>query len=266
MFPIVNRCALPVLITMLTAGGALAGSLSLSETRVHLDPARPTTLLKVRNAGASKAAVQVSVVEWRQGEDGVDRYEPSSALAVFPKIAEIEASGEQAIRIGYPNALVPGEERTLRLFVEELPVANPGEKAFRFTVKLGVPVFVAGPDARPAPELESAVLRGDSLQLRIRNRGGAHTMVSRITCEGVDAAGAATFTSELRGWYVLAGATRLFRAAISPGACAATRAIRVRAGIEDTRDPSHPSEVKAVFDAGDSGCPVASRSAPRTTP
>ena len=152
------------------------------------------------------------------------------------------------------------------VFVEELPVATPGEKAFRFTVKLGVPVFVAGPDARPAPELESAVLRGDSLQLRIRNRGGAHTMVSRITCEGVDAAGAATFTSELRGWYVLAGATRLFRAAISPGACAATRAIRVRAGIEDTRDPSHPSEVKAVFDAGDSGCPVASRSAPRTTP
>lgn len=266
MFPIANRCSLLVLITMLTAGGAMAGSLSLSELRVHLDAMRRTTLLKVRNAGVSKAVVQLSVVEWRQGEDGVDRYEPSSALAVFPKIAEIEAGGEQAIRIGYPMALVPGEERTLRLFVEELPVASPGEKAFRFALKLGVPVFVTGPDARSEPELESAVLEGDSLQLRIRNRGGAHALVSRITCEGVDAAGAATFKSELKGWYVLAGATRLFRTAIPAGACATTRAIRVRAEIEDTRDPGHESEVKTVFDVDGHGCPAASQAAPQSAP
>ena len=262
MFSIANRCGLLVLVTILVAGGALAGSLSLSELRVHLDPARRTTLLKVRNAGVSKAVVQVSVMEWRQEEDGVDRYEPSSALAVFPKITEIEANGEQAIRIGYREALGAGEERALRLFVEELPVASPGEKSFRFALKLGVPVFVTGPDARPEPVLESAVVGGDSLQLRIHNRGGAHALVSRITCEGVDAAGAATFTSELKGWYVLAGATRRFRAAIPPGACAATRAIRVAAEFENTRDPGRESEVKAVFDAGGPGGPAAPRSTP----
>jgi fimbrial chaperone protein len=263
MIPFARRGALLTIASMLVAGSAAAGSFSLSETRVHLDPQSRTALLRVRNTGESKVVVQISAADWSQRENGADHLEASSALTFFPKIAEIEARGEKTVRVGLPEPMASGRARAMRLFVEELPVSRPGEKDLRFALRLGVPVFVTGSDARPDAAIDGLEIRGDTLLIRVRNAGSAHAFVSRIRFEGTDAAGTSTFSSAVDGWYVLAGATRSFRSSIPPGVFEKTCRVHATVEFGDTRDSRLAYKVDARLDIDGSGCVAALSGTPR---
>ena len=241
-------CALAALLSASPTAEAHAGSFSVAPYRVHLDQDHPSAVVKVRNQGDGTAVVQITAVKWSQDPDGVDRYEPSTDLVLFPKIVEIDEGLEKSVRIGLPVPNRTDQELAMRVYFEQLPVPRPGASELRVGLKVGVPVFFTPRGALPEPRIETVDLPQDTLLVRVRNQGNTYFMASKLAAHGVDSAGATTFVREQDGWYVLAGAARLFRLRLEPEERARSKTIHVSVTIEDPRRPGKKSSQEADFE------------------
>ena len=153
---------------------------------------------------------------------------PSSDVTFFPKLVELAAGASRNIRIGINAGTARDVEQSFRLFVEELPDQSaPAANAVALRTKVGIPVFV-----RPAKPSRAAVIEGVSVEngkvlARIRNTGNLHISVDTISVKGTGGSGAATFTKEGPGWYVLPGATRIFEVPMTATECKSTTSVAV---------------------------------------
>jgi fimbrial chaperone protein len=227
-----GRHLIPVAIValLLAPHAAFASNFTVTPTEVNLSTSATSALITLRNGGKTPLRFEVTLVSWSEDEHGKMTLNPSTDVTVFPKLIELAAGASRNIRIGINAGTARDIEQSFRLFVEELPDQSapaPAANAVALRTKVGIPVFV-----RPAKPSRTAVIDGVSIEngkvlARVRNTGNLHVSVDTISVKGTGGSGAATFTKEGPGWYVLPGATRIFEVPMTPAECKSTTSVAV---------------------------------------
>jgi fimbrial chaperone protein len=195
---------------LLQCPGAWCGSLKVKPLKLYFDSGNTTATLTLTNEGTRKVSVQLSSRAWTQDEDGGDQYAPTDDIVVFPKIVSIDPLQERIVRVGFQGAPGGAGERAYRLYVQELPVENPGELAMKFVVRMGIPVFAQGTGLRRSWALDDVDLVAQGLNVPVNNTGNQHLKVGTLTVTGQTSIAEEAFSSSMQGWYVLPGNKRSF--------------------------------------------------------
>ena len=221
------------LAAWLAATCACAGDFGVSPIRVELDRGTKSALVTVSNEDQRPLAFQVRALAWTQDATGADRYEDTTDLVYFPQQLKIAPGANRVVRIGYKAPPGP-QEKTYRLFIEELADAaarGPNRTGVAITLRFGVPVFLRPQAPRAAGEIDPDVQAGEA-RATVRNTGNVHFRIASVRFSGLDEAGATLFEHAVDGWYLLAGAQRLYRYAVPPELCSRTRLLRMEAAAE----------------------------------
>jgi fimbrial chaperone protein len=227
------RCHLipaAIMALLLAPHAATASNFTVTPTEINLSTSATSALITLRNGGKTPLRFEVTLVNWSEDEHGRMTLTPSTEVTFFPKLIELAGGASRNIRIGINAGFARDVEQSFRLFVEELPDQSapaPSANAVALRTKIGVPVFV-----RPAKPSRAAVIDGVSIEngkvlARVRNTGNLHLNVDTISVKGTGGSGAATFTKEGPGWYVLPGATRIFEVPMTPTECKSTTSVAV---------------------------------------
>src|SRR5262245_3340278 len=155
----------------------LAGSFTLTPTRVDLDGRRATALLQIQNQGDGQVVVQLSAKDWTQDDAATDRLEPTGELVVFPKMLTLAAGEQRGVRVGFPGPAPKDRERAFRLYAEELPIPGAAESDLRMALSLSVPVFVHPAKEILATSIDGVSLAEGSLSVTVKNAGNTHVLV-----------------------------------------------------------------------------------------
>jgi fimbrial chaperone protein len=221
---------------------AMAGSFTVIPIKVYLEKEKKTATIRVRNNAQEKVTVQVRAVEWRQDEEGRDKFTSTKEIIFFPKIFTIEPDEERVVRIGYQGEW-PLREKTYRIFLRELPVEKPGGTALKMALRIGMPLFISPTNKIEKVEIEKVSIEEikppeekkvepaspkTMLVVRVKNSGNVHLSLKKIKATGLDESGGEVFSKEVTGWYVLAGRSRPFAIEISPEEFQNSRVIKVR--------------------------------------
>lgn len=212
---------------MLLPAGAWAG-FRATPIKINFDNRTKTAVLSVQNDGETRTTIQIEAMEWSQDEKGNDQYKPSKELIFFPKIMSVDKGEEKIVRVGYEGKF-GGTEKTYRLFLQELPVRKEGDPAVTMALRMGLPVFVKpSADETGAASIESLRLNKGSVEVKVRNGGNSHIIVSKILAEGSGAGAAATFRKEIGGWYTLAGGSKTYSIKLDEQECIKSGEIKVQ--------------------------------------
>jgi fimbrial chaperone protein len=220
---IAPRRVLPALAAaaLLAPLAARAGDLEIAPILVELAEDARTALVTVKNAGRQPMRYQARAYDWVQAPDGEMVLSPASGLVVFPPVLELEAGASRNLRVGTDAA--PGEqERSWRLFVEELPRADAPPEANRVQVlaRVGVPVFLAPRKAAARGEVAFGGRDGARLKFAVRNVGTVRLRPRAVTFALAAKDGARVLEKALDAWYVLAGGERVYEVELPADACA----------------------------------------------
>lgn len=246
---------------VILAGNAGAGSFNIVPTRLFLKPDEKTAVIRIRNGGEDALTLQLDARLWRQGADGTDLYDATKDILVFPKIVTLPPGEVQVVRLGYRGETVEGAERTYRLFVEELPVGEPGgDVLIRVLLRVGVPIFIQPADTLTDWAIADARLRRGAAELDIRNAGSRHARIGELVATGFDDAGNELFEANGSGWYVLPGSTRTMSVALPEEPCRNMRRLVVRAKTQqivdgEVQDLIETLEVQAAGNEADCAPP-----------
>lgn len=217
-------CACCALVSPLPT---VAGEFSVNPIRLELGASVRSSSITVRNDGKQKLNFQIEAREWTQDESGKDQYGPTRDLVFFPKIMAVEAEQESVIRVGIRNAVLP-TEKTYRLFIEELPPAQPAPGVqLNVVIRFGAPVFVQPLKPQDGLEIEALTLAGGALSFRARNTGNRHQVIQGIQLRGYDDAAREVYALSLADRYLLAGSGKPYTAAIDAERCSKLAVLEV---------------------------------------
>ncbi len=216
-------CTIIIVLLVFPSMG-YSGQWRVAPARVFLDRDAKSTVLTVVNEGDDAILLQGKAMEWSQDSDGKDVYKETKDLIFFPRILTIEKGKQKIIRAGIKTPAT-STEKTYRLFIEEIPQPKKNTSdstQLTVTVRFGVPVFVKPLKVEQAGEVASASLVKGDLRAVIKNTGNNHFRISEISIKGTDASGKETFATKLNGWYLLAGASRVYSTHIPVEKCSKT--------------------------------------------
>lgn len=223
-----GRLVLATLLTCLGTG-AFAGEFTINPLRVTLDRTARSSEVVVRNEDTAVMRMQVQAMEWTQGADGADRYQPTDALVYFPRTMEIPPGESRIVRVGVRGAPATRED-AYRLFIEELPPPpgsepDGGGAQLRIYLRVGVAVFVAPPQPERKAEITRLAVSGRRVDWEVRNLGNVSVRADEIELRGLGADGRRLFTYQVPERYFLAGVTRPMQFEVPAAACAGLVAI-----------------------------------------
>lgn len=237
------RCACAALA--LLALPALAGNFGVSPISLELDRNAKSGAITVSNDDAEPLRVQMRLFEWTQDAGGKDAYRESEDLIYFPKLMALDMNQQKLVRVGLRTP-AGAQEKTYRLFVEELPGASapgapPGARV-AMKVRFGVPIFLkpAAPEVRG--EIQAIEMTKGMLRVSVRNTGNVHFVIGTIAVSGGGA-----YVKEVAGWYLLPGAVRDHLIPVPPEACR-------KLGRTDVTARTEHFELKAALDVTASMC------------
>lgn len=222
-----TRLVTAALMMLVSASWASAATFTVNPTQIFLSGRTTTSLLTLRNDSDETLRFQLTASGWEQAPTGELVLTPTTDIVFFPALLTLGPREERRIRVG-STVGVAAEERTYRVFVEELPPADGQQaNAVRVLTKMGIPIFI-----RPAKEVATADLRElavqkGSFRFTLGNRGTVHFVPQRVAVRALSASGERLFEEELKAWYVLAGGRRDFGVAIPPAVCARVASIAV---------------------------------------
>lgn len=200
-----------------------AGEWQVIPIRLDFDKGTKSGVLTVKNRADESLNIQIKAFAWSQDNDGKDQYIESADLIYLPKIATVDKDGEQVIRTGLKFPAT-SKEKTYRLFVEEIPKPRKAESStIAIAIRFGVPIFVKPIKEENAGEVASLTLDKGKLDARITNSGNVHFNITALTVSLRDAKGGEVYTTDVKGWYLLSGASRLYSIPIPGEACAAAQ-------------------------------------------
>lgn len=177
--------ALLALILVCLAGGAAAGSFTITPVRVFLSPKDRVVAMTVVNEADERLVLQTELFAWSQTADGQEQLVESDDLLVAPPIISVPPKGRQVIRLAVTQAPYLSRQRTYRLFVREIVEANmrpkDNEVAIPIALTLSLPVFITPPGFERAVTCQ-AQAGATALQLRVlcRNGGRAYAQLRRV--------------------------------------------------------------------------------------
>ncbi len=190
---------------------ACAAAFAVSPIRIDLDRGTRTGLVNIASEDERRIYFQLKLYEWTQTPTGEDHYAESTDLIFFPQILTVEPNDRRIVRIGLRSP-PQAPEKAYRLFIEEMPDPDePPSSGARVAVRLrfGVPIFVAGSEAKPRIEITRVEGAKGVLAVEVRNTGERQFRIEEITA--------------LAGWYVFPGVTRLFQVPFGAGRCPTAR-------------------------------------------
>jgi fimbrial chaperone protein len=196
-----------------------AGEWRVTPIRLDLGREARSGAITVINEAEGRLQVQVKAYEWTQDEEGKDRYEETEDLLFFPKMILFTKNEERIIRAGIrmPPA---AREKTYRLFIEEIPEPGKAEGAtVAIAIRFGIPIFVKPLKEEVKAEIEKIWMSNGIVAARVRNGGNRHLVILSVVVKGKNGRSEEIFTKELSGWYLLAGASRLYTTAVPPDVC-----------------------------------------------
>jgi len=205
------------------------GQWRVAPAKVFFDRAVKSSVITVLNEGEEKIHLQVKAVEWTQDREGKDVFLETNDLLFFPRILTIDKGDQKIIRAGIKTPATT-TEKTYRIFIEEIP--QPKQDAadsarLIVAVRFGVPVFVKPAKDEPRGEVASMELAKGVFNAVVKNGGNVHFRITGITVRGGNDKGEETFSEKLNGWYLLAGAARLYSIAVPPEKCAVTQLLDI---------------------------------------
>ncbi len=235
-----------ILAIIATVQTVSAASISTYPMRVELEEESNIGNITVFNSGDKPANIQVRAMDWKQdSKTGEEQLSETSELVFFPKIFSIPAKGQQMVRVGYQGK-VGDREKSFRLFVRELPVDEPGVTGARFALQISSPAFIypKGAQQPTKPEIKGIELADGKLMARIENHGVRYYSMNKLEISG-SKANQSSYSSEVAGWYVLAGSSKLFPLNISRADCLKMDSIALTAHTQkDKSQGSFPVNAK----------------------
>ncbi len=173
----VVRLVMAALLAGSIAGGAQAGSLTVTPVIVTLDDRTHSAALTVKNEGNEVRVIQTELLRWTQ-KDGADVQTPSGDILVNPPLATLQPGQTQVVRIGLKRRADNTQELAYRLFITEVPPPSEHFTGLRIALRLGIPVYVS-PKAKPSARLgwQAARAPNGALLLTVLNDGNCHLRV-----------------------------------------------------------------------------------------
>ena len=221
-----------------------AGDFGVSPIRIDLDRSTKTGATSVQNGEADSLRAQLQLFEWTQDATGKDQYQKSEDLLYFPKVMSLNKSEQKLIRVAL-RLPATTQEKTYRLFIEELPAPPPkGSAGTKVTmaVRFGVPVFVKPVQENVQGKIEQINLSKGVLHFIVHNVGNVHFAIKSLT-----ASSGADFSKTINGWYLLAGVAREYTIPIPANDCKKLKAIDITVSID-------ASELKSTYNVNQAQC------------
>lgn len=134
--------------------------------------------MTLRNNGEESVVIQLELLKWAQ-QNGQDTFSPTNDILATPPIFTVPAGGSQLIRIGMRGVSDSTQERSYRMFMQEVPrPTRPGLQGLQVTLRLSVPIFVS-PVVETKPVLVWKVISAPTGQIKLRstNVGNAHIQI-----------------------------------------------------------------------------------------
>lgn len=200
-----------------------AAQFDVAPVRIELSAGQPSALLTIKNTARAPIRLQLRGHAWTQSPSGEMLLQETSEVVVFPALLQIDPGGERKVRVGTTTA-AGLEERTWRVFLEEMPSATEASdrSAVRVLTRVGIPVFLA--PIRPQPRAEIGLgAAGGKIEIRLRNTGNVRMEPGSGRLLLFGAAGESLSERELKTWYVLASGERAMEEPVEASICARVR-------------------------------------------
>lgn len=212
---------------------AFSGELRVTPVKLFFDQQFKNGIITVINEGDEPIQVEIKAAEWTQDAGGKDQYNPTKELIFFPKILKLEKGEQRAVRAGIKSAAI-SQEKTYRLFIKELPKANPKTQGTQitFAVQFAIPIFVKPIKEEIKGKIESITQGTGKLKIDVQNTGNSHFRIESIQVKGFDKKGIENFSKEIGGWYLLAGVRRTFETMLTQEVCLDTAKVAVEVKSE----------------------------------
>jgi fimbrial chaperone protein len=216
-------------LTLAQTSTVWASTFSVNPVQVVLSGRTKSALLTLKNTSSDPLRFQLSVAAWDQSAQGEMLLKPTRDIVFFPQLVTLAAGEERKVRVG--TVIPPGPaERTYRIFIEELPPrgtpepSEPGAQV-RVLTKMGIPIFLQPANTVAEGRIQGLGVARGRLSFQVKNTGNVHFSVQAIRITGSGAAGEPVLQGELRGWYVLAGGTRIYEFEMPRAECAKIAAL-----------------------------------------
>lgn len=204
-----------------------AGIWRVVPIRLDFDQKSRSGSITLHNEGDAPVNLQMRAVQWRQDAEGKDLYDESAELVYFPKIVTIPAGESRVLRSGI-NIPATAQEKTFRLFIEELPAPKENQgAAVAIAVRFGVPVFVSPIKPEFLGEINKLKMKNDGVDFSVKNQGNVHFRIHALYLVGRDEAGVETFRQKAEGWYLLAQAERHYSLSFPLAGCGKATTLEV---------------------------------------
>ncbi|MEQ1526874.1 MAG: fimbria/pilus periplasmic chaperone [Gallionella sp.] len=163
---------------LLVTASASAGGFSVAPVRVFLKDV-PQVVMTVGNASESEIYIQTELMAWTQ-HDEKDVYTTSREVLVSPPMFKIPAGGEQTVRVRLMGETAVSQERTFRLFLQEVPQVKADQAEVSTTLKVGVPIFIQPTKADSANYEWQAIRSAEGITLKVKNTTNSHIQITGL--------------------------------------------------------------------------------------
>jgi fimbrial chaperone protein len=198
-------------IGLLIAEAAVAGSFSVSPVRIYMQSRERATAITIVNEAETELVMQAELFLWKQKPDGTDELTPTDDLVLAPPILKVAPKSRQVVRLANLRPVMPGEQRTYRMVVREIPEAQPKPAAgaqVQIALAFSLPVFITPPDARKKLTCNAEQPAPGALVAVCENQGQAYAQP--VTIELTNGAGEVLASKTVSGGYILPQVKRTF--------------------------------------------------------
>lgn len=174
-----------VLLMLLVVNLSHAAGLVISPFRANLNATQTSAVFNVANQRDIPMVVQVNTVEWLQQANGEDVFNDTDDIIATPAIATIPPKTNYVIRVGLRDGISSTQEKTYRLFIEEIPSPDTQKSGLNIALRASLPIFVAPKLITPAPPSITWTLKRiakDSVVLSAHNTGNSHVQILSYHC------------------------------------------------------------------------------------
>jgi fimbrial chaperone protein len=225
--------AAAALMMLSLASSVSAATFTVNPTQIFLSAKTTTALLTLRNDSEETLRFQLTAFNWQQTPTGELALTPTQDVVFFPALLTLGPKEERKIRVG-ATVGVAAQERTYRIFVEELPsAAGQAQNAVRVLTKMGIPIFIRPAKETATADLRDLSMRDGTLHFSVNNPGTVHFVPQKVVVRAAAASGEQLLEAELKSWYILAGGRRDFDAVVPPASCARVASLTVEVEFDN---------------------------------
>lgn len=180
--------------------------------KIFFDSKNRIEKLTIKNLAEKTLNLQIRVFSWTQDGNGMDVYEDTKDILLFPKTLSLKPDEEKIVRVG---SQIPSSDRekTYRIIVEELPPLTSEQKegsVVHILLRISIPIFVASREKKLEAKIELRGIENGNLLFDVLNTGNTHFIAEKILIKGVDEGSNEVFSTSQNGWYILSNMRRTF--------------------------------------------------------